>query len=164
MIIAGTGHRPDKLGGYGVEAGYRLVITAEQALMSVCNPDSDTVISGGALGWDQALAEAALSLGIKLVFAIPLPGFENRWPPKSQAYLHGLMHRAAEVKYICEEPYAGWKMQKRNEWMVDNADKVLACWDGSTGGTGNCIAYANKVGKEIINVYPQWLSNSHITL
>lgn len=29
-------------------------------------------------------------------------------------------------------------MQKRNEYMVDLADKVVAVWDGSKGGTDNC--------------------------
>ena len=38
--------------------------------------------------------------------------------------------------------------------MVDLADKVIAVWDGSKGGTGNCVRYAGKRGKEIIRVVP----------
>lgn len=47
-----------------------------------------------------------------------------------------------------------WLMQKRNEYMVDLADRVIAVWDGSKGGTANCIKYAEKVGKEIIKIKP----------
>ena len=45
-------------------------------------------------------------------------------------------------------------MQKRNEYMVDLADVVIAVWDGSNSGTGNCIKYAQKCGKEIIQITP----------
>lgn len=45
-------------------------------------------------------------------------------------------------------------MQKRNEYMVDHSDKVIAVWDGSKSGTKNCIDYAKKVGKDIIFVQP----------
>jgi uncharacterized phage-like protein YoqJ len=50
-------------------------------------------------------------------------------------------------------------MQIRNEWMVDNAHIVLALWDGSSGGTGNCIKYANRksVNKPIINLWSSWV-------
>jgi uncharacterized phage-like protein YoqJ len=35
------------------------------------------------------------------------------------------------------------KMQKRNEYMVDNSDFVIAVFDGEQkGGTFNCIKYA----------------------
>ena len=32
-------------------------------------------------------------------------------------------------------------------------DLVLAFWDGSSGGTGNCVRYAGKVGKPIENLW-----------
>ena len=36
-------------------------------------------------------------------------------------------------------------MQKRNEFMVDKADMVLAIWNGNQkGGTWNTIKYATK--------------------
>lgn len=45
-------------------------------------------------------------------------------------------------------------MQKRNEYMVNLADKVIAVWGGSSGGTANCVRYAKSVGKEIIIIKP----------
>ena len=55
---------------------------------------------------------------------------------------------------VSEEEYKPWLMQKRNEYMVDLADKVIAVWDSSKGGTANCVKYAEKVGKEIIRIEP----------
>lgn len=43
-------------------------------------------------------------------------------------------------------------MQKRNEYMVDLADIVIAVWDGSASGTGNCVRYAERCGKQIIQI------------
>lgn len=150
MIICGTGHRPDKLGGYGKDVEDRLVTLARDWLI-MYSPKK--VISGGALGWDQALAWAAYFTNIEYVLALPFPGFEDRWPKSSKAKLHALMHDAHDVHFVCEEGYAGWKMQKRNVWMVDNSDQVLALWNGTSGGTGNCVAYANKKNKPIINLW-----------
>lgn len=151
MKIAGTGHRPNKLGGYGEEVREKLVRTAEVWLMA--HPEVDEVISGGALGWDQALAQAAINLGLEVTLALPFPGFEDRWPTASKLYLHSLMAQADRVVFVSDAPYAVWKMQVRNEWMVEHCDLLLALWDGSAGGTGNCIGYANKVGKPIHNLW-----------
>jgi len=46
-------------------------------------------------------------------------------------------------------------MQKRNEYMVDNADIVIAVWDGTKGGTCNCVRYAKKLGKDIVIINPK---------
>ncbi len=41
-------------------------------------------------------------------------------------------------------------MQKRNEYMVDKSNLVLAIWNGDkSGGTWNTIKYAMKKGKNI---------------
>ena len=45
-------------------------------------------------------------------------------------------------------------MQKRNEYMVDLADIVIAVWDGSASGTGNCVRYTERCGKKIIRIMP----------
>jgi len=58
------------------------------------------------------------------------------------------------VVVVSEGGYSARNMQRRNEWMVDHSDKVLAVWDGSNGGTGNCVAYARSIGREIIRIDP----------
>lgn len=38
--------------------------------------------------------------------------------------------------------------------MVNNSDIVIAVWNGSKGGTGNCVNYAKMQKKEIIVINP----------
>lgn len=156
MIICGTGHRPDKLGGYSQEAGERLWMLAYDFLE---HHRPTKVISGMALGWDTALADAATDLDIPLIAAVPFLGQESKWPVDSRRKYLGILDAADDVVYVCEPGYAAWKMQKRNEWMVYHADLVLALWNGTDGGTANCVRYANKVGKEVVNLWETYDSH-----
>lgn len=151
--VAATGHRPDKLGGYA-----RLVEDALRNLaLDVLQCERpDAAISGMALGWDTAFAEAAVTLAIPLIAAVPFAGQESRWPPASQVRYRNLIAQASRVVIVCEGGYAPWAMQKRNGWMVDNCGRLFALWDGTTGGTANCVAYARCVGRETLNLWPVW--------
>lgn len=139
MIIAGTGHRPSKLGGYSQRVTDEWVDLAAY-ILEHWRPEK--VISGLALGWDTYLALAAIRVGVPLIGAIPFNGQESRWPPESQAIYNHIQDHATELVVVCGGGYSPEKMQRRNAWMVDHCDFLLACWDGSTGGTGNCLAYA----------------------
>lgn len=154
MIICGTGHRPDKLGGYDRQAILRLQILASRWLS--LHPEVEVVISGMALGWDTALAYSGLRAGCRLIAAVPFEGQESRWPKESQELYKELLLQATQVVYVSEPSYAVWKMQKRNEWMVDASDRVLALWNGSKGGTHNCVKYAEKKGKPIVNLWDRY--------
>lgn len=152
-VLAGTGHRPDKLGGYGAEVSARLVDLARAALVKY---QPDEVISGMALGWDTALALAAIELGIPLTAAVPFEGQERKWRPEQQEVFRAILARATTVVIVSPGGYAVWKMQVRNEWMVDRATGLLALWNGSGGGTGNCIEYARTRQVEIVNLWAAW--------
>lgn len=153
LIIWGTGHRPSKLGFWTYKEFPELIRFAEQNLRNY-NPQK--VISGMALGWDQALAHAALNLDIPLVAAVPFKGFETRWPQLEQDKLSEILSRAQDVVYVSKPGYAAWKMQKRNEWMVDNGTLGFVLWDGSKGGTANCVIYAHKKGAEMVDLWDEW--------
>lgn len=156
MIIAGTGHRPPKLGGYSDEVFYHLV---ELATISLKQYKPDKVISGMALGWDQALAQAALDLKIPLIAAIPFPGQHLKWPKSSQERYISLGQWArysGEVHVISQGAYAPWKMQVRNHFLVDHADFMLVLWDGSAGGTGNCMEYVERMKRPYENLWQAW--------
>lgn len=154
MIIAGTGHRPNKIGGYSAQAD-QLRFDLAHWFLSHTRPAS--VISGMALGWDMALAEAALALEIPFVAAVPFAGQESMWPLESQERYRALMQRADAVHIVSRGDYSSAKMQRRNEWMVDNCTHVVALWDGSPGGTANCVAYANKVRRDGWNLWAQYV-------
>lgn len=117
------------------------------------------VISGMALGWDQACAEAAIVLGIPFYAYIPFVGQENKWPVKSQKFYHILLGRAAGVKECSPAGYDPEKMLYRNVCMVNDCHTLLALWDGSNGGTAHCVNYALKVGKPMINAWQRWVAS-----
>lgn len=154
---AATGHRPSKLGGYGDDVGARLRRLATDHLIET---RPDCVISGMALGWDIEWAVAAIALGIPVLAALPFIGQADAWPKESQARHRGVLAKCAHVTIVCDGGYSPHKMQRRNEWMVDHATELVALWDGSSGGTWNCIKYAKKK-LPIINLWPQWLAMSN---
>jgi uncharacterized phage-like protein YoqJ len=150
MKIAGTGHRPDKLGGYNQETKDRLYKLAHRCLKYL---KPEIAISGMALGWDIAIARASLDLDIPLTAAIPFLGQEKAWPTESQIEYNEILSRATEIVVCSEGGYAAYKMQVRNKWMVDNCDLLLALWNKSAGGTANCVKYADSVGRDVLNVF-----------
>lgn len=153
MIIAGTGHRPGKIYGYNNEDYLKLIGICSNYLREY--PDIDEVISGMAQGFDQALAQAALNIGISVRAAVPCRGQEKKWTAKAQRYYQKLLSQCHKVVYI-SETYTKHCMQDRNIYMVDECDKIFAMWDGSSGGTKNCVDYADSKKKEIINLYDTW--------
>lgn len=155
MILAGTGHRLDKLGGYRDVRAFENTVWLAKKVLSEMQPAH--VISGMALGWDQALAMGAINLGIPFTAAVPYLGQERRWPEAAVALYRTILERAHTVKYVSEGGHSFEKLQIRNEWMVNNCDQVLALFNGSRGGTRNCILYAQAVGKPVINVWDRWL-------
>ena len=160
MILAVTGHRPHKLGGYSDEA-FKKLYTLASDYLAVLQPT--LVITGMALGWDQAIAQAAIDLGIPFHAYVPCDSQDRKWPFEAGEKYRKLLSKAAKVVVTCPGPYAVWKMQVRNEKMVDEADTILACWDGSNGGTYNCIEYAKKKAKPVVNCYKEHLNEMQNT-
>jgi uncharacterized phage-like protein YoqJ len=144
VIIAGTGHRPEKMPGEDV---VRL-----QTLHSIKTLEGATFISGMAAGFDLWAADVCLELGWDIWCARPWAGHK---PRVADAELYWKILKAAKkvVNIYETENYPGaWVYQKRNEWMVDNADRVLAYWDGTAGGTANCVAYAKEQEVPVRNI------------
>lgn len=164
MIWSFTGHRPDKLGGYRTfQAGVGLGESPLQSAIRTCilrlmaDMTPDMVISGMALGIDQMVAELAIETGTPFTAALPFVGQEGKWPAEAQAHYQKLLASAHKIQYCSEPGYAPYKMQVRNQWMVDNSDLLIAVWDGSTGGTHNCVKYAERVGKPVVRINPKLL-------
>lgn len=156
-IIAATGHRPNKLGGYGQHVRSRLTNLAIEHLR---NKQPEKVISGMSLGWDQAWAVGAITLGIPFIAAVPFEGQESMWPEESRVRYHRILERAAEVVVIASS-FSSRAMQQRNAWMVDHADEIAALWNGMIGGgTANCIAYVTKREKPWANLWDRWTGES----
>lgn len=155
-IISVTGHRPDKLGGYGVNS-----LTHQRAIthvfanwLEINKPDY--VLVGMALGFDIYAALTCLVWKIPYIACVPFKGQESVWSSSQQKLYNQVLAAAEDIVIVSPGKYTAKKMQVRNEYMVDRASKVVALWDQSPGGTANCIRYARSRDKEIINLYDEY--------
>lgn len=153
MILAVTGHRPERLGGYGGDATSKL---NNFALRVLKKHRPDYLMIGMALGWDTACANAALDLGIKFTAAVPFRGQERRWHADDRAHYNYLLSRAFDVHIVSDGGYSHDKLLKRNRFMVDQAHAVLALWSGERSGTSHAVGYAVGTGKPVFNAWEEW--------
>jgi uncharacterized phage-like protein YoqJ len=158
MILAGTGHRPEKFflpthSGYADDNPLRAWIKREAARhIRALRPLY--VISGMADGFDLDLASVCVEIGQPFIAAIPFEGQERRWPARTQQRYRALREKAYEVVVVCEGPYTRDAMLMRNMWMVDHCNVLLAAFDGTPGGTAHTVNYANRMQREIARINP----------
>lgn len=156
MIVGVTGHRPDKLGGYEDENPLRSWVRAQiRRHLRLLRPLYG--ISGMALGVDQDFAEACVELSIPFIAAVPFKGQELAWRshPMTRRKYRALLAKAYEVVIVSEGVYENWKMQARNEWVVDHCNTMLCVFDGSPGGTANAVNYADRVRRDKVRIDPR---------
>ena len=162
-----TGHRPNKLGGYNKnhELNQAVIRTLRSRLegLQTAYGDALTVCSGMALGVDQWWAELATELDIPWIAFVPCKWQESKWPQASQEHYRWLINQATDVVFVSNEVYHPGCMQKRNEamvnWAIEEGEDTdgfalcVAIWNGTPGGTTNCIRYARLEGLsvEILN-------------
>lgn len=155
-----TGHRPNKLKGYDPKDNKELLWEIFKVVEDhIDNKGVINFISGMALGVDMWAAKMILRAKkcnpeIRLICAIPCKNHSSKWNAQSQKEWQSIIDKADEVVYVSEEEYKPYLMQKRNEWMCNMSDYIIAVWDGSNGGTGNCVKYAQKINKQITIVKP----------
>lgn len=173
MIIAVTGHRPNKLGNAykpmhptNIKLGklMRKFILEKSVYKKETNSfETDELVwlvSGMALGADTIWAMVALKLRkefpdkFRVECAIPCLNHPNRWNKEDQER-HAMISESADFsEVITKEEYKPYMMQVRNEYMVNKADVLLAIWDGTKGGTANCVNYAKKKNVKIYRYHP----------
>ena len=140
-----TGHRPQKL-----ERSERAIKKdLERAIQGAISSGFTTFITGMAYGVDLWAAEIVLRLRernpeLHLIAAVPFEGFDSRWSREWKSVYDEVLAQADLVKYICPG-YNPGAYQRRNEWMVDHAARVIAVFNGEPSGTKNTIDYATKL-------------------
>jgi uncharacterized phage-like protein YoqJ len=156
LTLGVTGHRPDRLGGYDLKTRRALGGFAVDHLV---HARPDRVITGMAIGWDLAIAAAAVALDIPFTAAVPFEGQEKRWPADAQRRYRALLARAAKIDIV--SPYPGSEaFLERNRWIVDRSDRMSALWDGgTTGGTAACVRYAHSRGVPVENLWGLWIGD-----
>lgn len=159
-MIAVTGHRPSKLGGYDERIDRSLTEFAKLLLPALRGHyGPHRLCIGMALGWDQAVAEAAADLRIPFVAAVPFPQQPSRWPPSARARWERLCKAAAEV-HVLEPEYSAEGLLRRNQWMVDRCVLLNALFDGTPGGTAACVRYARLTDRPVLNVWQAWQTHA----
>ena len=147
-----TGHREQKL-----RRGAGLIRRElEKEIRKAVSEGFTTFITGMAYGVDIMAGEIVVNLkkefpAIKLIAAVPFPGFESRWGEEWKNRYQILFQQADLVRFICDS-YASSAYQKRNEWMVEQAQLLLCCVEKQSGGAYTAMKYAERLGKEIINL------------
>lgn len=63
----------------------------------------------------------------------------------------------SDCKTVLQEQYTSDCMHKRNEYMVEKSEIVIAVWDGSNSGTGYTVNVAKEKGKKIYVLNPEKL-------
>ena len=53
---------------------------------------------------------------------------------------------------MVQDHYSAGCMQRRNRYMVDHAQRLIAVFDGQEGGTRRTVEYAMRRGLEIVYV------------
>lgn len=158
--VCGTGHRPQDIEGYQDRDFPVLTRIAEVELTKA---QAQVVIAGGAIGWDQAFAQAALNLGLMLVVAVPFAGQHRRWRKEDQLR-YGSHLEQATIAYACADPAPDDRravvdaLLGRNVEMLRYASAVIPFHSGKeSGGTYHCLTEAKKRGIPALGqAFQQW--------
>ena len=147
-----TGHRPQKLS----RPENKIKADLEAAINQAIADGDTTFITGMAYGVDIWAGQIVVRLrecnpNLRLIAAVPFQGFKDRWSYDWKRAYSELLAEADLVKYICPGYNAG-AYQRRNEWMVDHASRMIAVFNGEPSGTKNTVDYARWKSIQIIEI------------
>ena len=113
-------------------------------------------ICGMAEGSDLYFCEAVMSLrdehpDITVEAAVPFEGQADKWPKAQQERYQRLICECDEVVLI-QKDYSPGCMMKRNRYMVDHSQLIIACYDGKSGGTLNTLRYALEKDVQVLHL------------
>ncbi len=157
MICCVTGHRP---GGFPfsrseADQGYVVYMdTLSKTMENLIQNGYDHFISGMAEGADLDFARLVLQHKQKyphilLEAALPYPNRSAKQIYETTKERASILAQCDLVQEVSPAYHRGCR-QKRNIYMVDKADMVLAIWNGTEkGGTWNTIRYARQKERNI---------------
>jgi len=120
-----------------------------------------TFITGMALGTDLLAAEVVLGMkktrpDVELVGAIPCADQSARWTEPARRRYEAIRARL-DNSCVFQDVYTRDCMDKRNRFMADNSEYVIAVWNGTKGGTCQTVRYARKLKRGIFIINPDTL-------
>lgn len=156
-----SGHRPQKM-PFGFDELDQRCIDFKQRLHDTIESliwcGYSHFLSGGALGMDMYAAEIVLEfrqqypwIGLEMV--IPFDSQPDKWNDLYKERYRALLDKADIVTFTSHE-YSKGAIFLRNRYLVDNADLLLAAYDGQPGGTQLTCNYARKAGIDVCKIPP----------
>jgi len=124
----------------------------------IVNNHVECFISGMAIGVDMICAEIVIDLRkkyphITVECAIPCESQPNKWIDTMKKRYFKVLEEC-DKKTLLQEKYTFDCMHKRNAYMVDNSDIVIAVWNGSNSGTSHTVNYAKQKRRRIFILNP----------
>lgn len=150
MIIGVTGHR---------DAGQKpgeLDSFARLFVVRVISRGATEIITGMALGWDIAVAEAADWAGVPFCAAIPFPGQSSRWNDADKALYDRVCALASKLVYTSSIPGTSAYL-KRDRWIVDHCEELHALDSGRRSGSHTTVLYAEEIGRKVVPLWDDWV-------
>lgn len=148
-----SGYRPNKLPWGYREKDPRCVIFKNRlrtCLDYLIGQGYGNFISGSALGFDTYAAEAVLKLKkqypwLTLEMVVPFDGQANDWTDIDKVRRAHIFEQADFITHT-SHVYDPKVYYRRNLYMVQKADYLLAAFDGKPGGTQMTINLAHAHG------------------
>jgi len=123
--------------------------------------DFMTFQCGMAVGGDLLFAEIALELKreyapmpIRFVAVVPCLNHDKSWNEADRLRLREISEEADDIVLVSNSRYYDGCMAKRNRYLVDNCDELIAIFDGQRGGTMQTINYAKEKRRRITIIDP----------
>lgn len=163
-----TGHRPSGF-SFGLDESdvmCRGIICALRVqIKRLYNMGIRTFYTGCATGVDTWAAEIVLDEkkrcpDMRLVAAVPFRGQEENWDISEKRRYKEILEGCDQVVTLSDRFYRG-AFLKRDRYMVDNSDAVIAVYDeaNSSSGTGYTVRYALKKNKTVVIIDPKNLND-----
>lgn len=157
-----TGHRSQKLPWGFNENDPRCIKmreTTKQKIEKAIIDGYKYFISGMAIGFDMICAELVLELKekypeIKLIAALPCRNQDSVWRDQKLRTRYKELLKKADRVWCDSETYTNECMLRRNDYMLNNSSKVIALFDGKSGGTASTLKKARERGIEIEIIKP----------
>lgn len=151
FVVAGTGSRSFDEEKH-VETAGRLF--EQMAGSQDKHGDNLVIMSGGATGWDHAIADMAFQLYIPYVLCIPNKGYgEYYWASDMDAW-NFMCGNSAHIEYTMEDVHNSRSLYLngvhsnfvRNTRMAELAHAFLV-FDAGSRGTQHCVAEIKRLNK-----------------
>jgi uncharacterized phage-like protein YoqJ len=114
------------------------------------------VFSSLALGFETALAEAALKCHIPFHAVLPFEHLPDKWSSEHKQRFQNLLGKASTTYVVSPGPYQPWKQGKALMYNLSRCDLVLTLWDEKEKHTKATLKAVEKAQKEMIPMWDHW--------